>query len=61
MKKVDMSSEAITRRLRQASELRDLCLALQKANAASEKKRRLDGNNQADKKRNPLKNATEAT
>ena len=56
-----MSSEAITRRLRQASELRDLCLALQKANAASEKKRRLDGNNQADKKRNPLKNATEAT
>lgn len=56
-----MSSEAITRRLRQASELRDLCLALQKAKAASEKKRRLDGINQADKKRNPQKNATEAT
>jgi hypothetical protein len=26
--KVDMSAEAVTRRLRQASELRDLCLAL---------------------------------
>ena len=28
MKEVDMSSDAITRRLRQVSELRDLCLSL---------------------------------
>jgi len=31
MKEVDMSSEAITRRLQQVSELRDLCLSLKKA------------------------------
>lgn len=31
MKKIDMSSEAITRRLRQASELRDLSLSLMRS------------------------------
>jgi hypothetical protein len=31
MMQVDMSSEALTSRLRQVSELRDLCLALMKA------------------------------
>ena len=31
MKEIDMSSEAITRRLRQASELRDLSLSLMNA------------------------------
>jgi hypothetical protein len=36
MKKVDMSSEAITRRLRQASQLRDLSLSLMKARHLTE-------------------------
>lgn len=31
MKKVDMSSEAIIRRLQKASELRDLCISLMKS------------------------------
>jgi len=35
MKEVDMSSEAIARRLRQVSELRDLCLALMKSKPIS--------------------------
>lgn len=34
MKQVDMSSEAITRRLRQASQLRDLSLSLMKGKKA---------------------------
>ncbi len=38
MKKVDMSSEAITRRLRQASQLRDLSLSLMKAKKAHDEK-----------------------
>lgn len=38
MKKVDMSSEAITRRLRQTDELRELSLSLMKAKKASSKK-----------------------
>jgi hypothetical protein len=36
MKKVDMSSEAITRRLRQVDPLRDLCLSLMKAKKESD-------------------------
>jgi hypothetical protein len=40
MKQIDMSSEAVTRRLRQASELRDLCLSLMKAKKVQEKKLR---------------------
>ncbi|HEX2639241.1 MAG TPA: hypothetical protein VHL50_01660 [Pyrinomonadaceae bacterium] len=38
MKEVDMSSEAITRRLRQASQLRDLSLSLMKAKRAHDAK-----------------------
>lgn len=56
-----MSSEAIARRLRQASELRDLCRSLQKAKAASEKKRRPDENNPTDKKPNSQRDARETT
>ena len=40
MKEVDMSSEAITRRLRQASQLRDLSLSLMKAKKAHDEKLR---------------------
>jgi len=38
MKKVDMSDEAITRRLRQVDQLRELCLSLMKAKKASDEK-----------------------
>jgi len=38
MKKVDMSSEAITRRLRQVDQLRELCLSLMKAKRESDAK-----------------------
>ena len=38
MKQVDMSSAAITRRLRQASQLRDLSLSLMKAKKAHDEK-----------------------
>lgn len=38
MKKVDMSSEAITRRLRQADQLRELSLSLMKAKKDSDEK-----------------------
>ena len=38
MKQVDMSPEAITKRLRMASELRDLSIALKKANPISEER-----------------------
>lgn len=31
MKQVDMSSEAVTRRLRRSSDLRDLCVSLMRA------------------------------
>ena len=40
MKQIDMSSEAITRRLRQASQLRDLSLSLIKAKKAHDDKMR---------------------
>ena len=38
MKKVDMSSEAITRRLRQTDQLRELSLSLMKAKKVSDEK-----------------------
>ncbi len=38
MKKVDMSSEAITRRLKQVDQLRELCLSLMKAKKVSDEK-----------------------
>ncbi len=42
MKKVDMSSEAITRRLRQTDELRELSLSLMKAKKTSDAKAEKD-------------------
>jgi hypothetical protein len=39
MKKVDMSSEAITRRLRQTDQLRELSLSLMKAKKESDEKK----------------------
>jgi hypothetical protein len=38
MKKVDMSGEAITRRLRQVDQLRELSLSLMKAKKVSDEK-----------------------
>lgn len=38
MKKVDMSDQAITRRLRQVDQLRELCLSLMKAKKLSDEK-----------------------
>ncbi len=40
MKKVDMSSEAITRRLRQTDQLRELSLSLMKAKKESDAKKK---------------------
>lgn len=40
MKKVDMSSEAITKRLRQTDQLRELSLSLIKAKKASDEKKK---------------------
>ena len=42
MKKVDMSSEAITRRLKQVDQLRELCLSLMKAKKVSDEKSEKD-------------------
>lgn len=39
MKKIDMSSEAITRRLRQVDQLRELSLSLMKAKKVSDEKK----------------------
>ena len=39
MKKIDMSSEAITRRLRQVDQLRELSLSLMKAKKISDAKK----------------------
>jgi len=41
MKKVDMSSEAITRRLKRVDQLRELCLSLMKAKKVSDAKSEL--------------------
>jgi hypothetical protein len=38
MKKVDMSSEAITRRLKHVDQLRELCLSLMKAKKLHDEK-----------------------
>ena len=40
MKKIDMSSEAITRRLRQVDQLRELSLSLMKAKKDSDAKKK---------------------
>ena len=40
MKKVDMSSEAITRRLRQVDQLRELSLSLMRAKRESDEKKK---------------------
>lgn len=39
MKKVDMSSEAITRRLKTVDQLREFCLSLMKAKKISDEKK----------------------
>ena len=49
MKKVDMSSEAITRRLRQTDQLRELSLSLMKAKKASDEKAELNKNPKPEK------------
>lgn len=40
MKKIDMSSEAITRRLRQVDQLRELSLSLMRAKKISDEKKK---------------------
>lgn len=40
-----MSSDAVTRRLRRSSDLRDLCVALMKAKKSSDEKAAADGSN----------------
>ncbi len=40
MKKIDMSSEAITRRLRRVDQLRELSLSLMKAKKESDEKKK---------------------
>jgi hypothetical protein len=42
MKKVDMSSEAITRRLKTVDQLRELCLSLMKAKKESDEEAALE-------------------
>ena len=42
MKKIDMSSEAITRRLKQVDQLRELSLSLMKAKKDSDEKAKKD-------------------
>lgn len=39
MKKIDMSDKAITRRLKQVDQLRELCLSLMKAKKASDEEK----------------------
>ena len=46
MKQIDMSEEAILRRLKTVDRLRELCLSLMKAKKVSDKK-----NNKADEKK----------
>ncbi len=49
MKKVDMSSEAITRRLRRVDQLRELSLSLMKAKKVSDEK--AENNKQTEKQK----------
>ena len=48
MKKIDMSSDAITRRLRQTDQLRELSLSLMKAKKISDTKEK-SGTNEPEK------------
>lgn len=41
MKQIDMSSEAVTRRLRRSSDLRDLCVSLRNAKRLTDKNRQV--------------------
>ena len=50
MKKVDMSSDAITKRLRQTDQIRELSLSLMKAKRDSDEKKQRE--RQSDKKTN---------
>jgi hypothetical protein len=43
MKKVDMTGEAVVRRLKQVDQLRQLCLSLMRAKKESDKKSRESG------------------
>ncbi len=47
MKKIDMSGEAITRRLRQTDQLRELSLSLMKAKKISDEKKAEIKNNKS--------------
>ncbi|MGH9947158.1 MAG: hypothetical protein ACRD6X_08170 [Pyrinomonadaceae bacterium] len=49
MKKVDMSSKSVTRRLRQSSDLRELSIALMKARKSHNEKLAKDTNNSLNK------------
>ena len=49
MKKIDMTSEAITRRLRQVDQLRELSLSLMKAKRISDEKADLKKQNNKNK------------
>ena len=49
MKKVDMSEEAVLRRLKTVDQLRDLCLSLMKAKKKSDEKKRLEKENSENK------------
>jgi hypothetical protein len=55
MKKVDMSSEAITSRLKTVDQLRELCLSLMKAKKISDEKKKkaeAEGKKEGEKKQN---------
>ncbi len=51
MKKIDMSSEAITRRLRQVDQLRTLSLSLMKAKKDSDEKAKVERQNNENKEK----------
>jgi hypothetical protein len=53
--KVDMSSEAITRRLRQVDQLRELSLSLMNAKKVSDEKKKLE------EEQTPAKSKTQKT
>ena len=51
MKKIDMSSEAISRRLRQVDQIRYLCLSLMKAKKKSDEKTKKERQNDRDEQK----------
>ncbi len=51
MKKVDMSEEAILRRLKTVDRLRELCLALMKAKKDSDEKAKVERQNNENKEK----------